>query len=98
MTKRQAKQTAKETEQPDGPAIWLSILRKASNIDKRWRRCNPVCRRAKRCMASSRPLPCNAHRPPSKPVSDHDRSRAMFQLKTMLAARLAQIEAESRRK
>jgi len=78
-------------------AMWLSILRKVSNVDKRWKRCNSVCRRARGCMASSRPLPCNALRLPSKPVSDEQRSRAMFQLKTALAARLARIEAESRR-
>ena len=95
MTTRRTKQKA---EQPDGPALWLSILRKASNVSQHWRRCDrPSCRRAKRCMAVSLPLRCDAFRPPSPPISDHERARAKHDLRRALEQRLAQIEQDARK-
>ncbi len=96
MTKRPTKQKAEDTQQPDGPALWLSILRKASNVSQLWRRCDRrSCRRAKRCMASSLPLRCDACRPPSPPISDYERVRAKHDLRRALEQRLAQIERDA---
>lgn len=75
-------------------AMWLSILRQASNVDKLWKRCDPACRRGKRCMASAVPIPCQRLFPPPSPMSDEEIARSKADLRQALSKRLAELQEE----